>query len=35
MMMSTGVYGLFFDGKRWDIGTKEGWIETNVKLGLK
>jgi UTP--glucose-1-phosphate uridylyltransferase len=35
MMMNKGVYGLFFEGKRWDIGTKEGWIETNVKLGLK
>jgi UTP--glucose-1-phosphate uridylyltransferase len=34
MMMHEEVYGLFFEGKRWDIGTKEGWIETNIKLGL-
>lgn len=28
-------YGLFYEGKRWDMGTKEGWIATNVSLGLK
>jgi UTP--glucose-1-phosphate uridylyltransferase len=34
MMKDNQVYGLCFEGKRWDIGTKEGWIETNVRLGL-
>jgi UTP--glucose-1-phosphate uridylyltransferase len=35
MMMSNDVYGLCFEGKRWDTGTKKGWIETNVRLGLR
>lgn len=35
MMKDNKVYGLCFEGKRWDIGTKEGWIETNVRLGLR
>jgi UTP--glucose-1-phosphate uridylyltransferase len=35
MMRNKDAYGLRFEGKRWDIGTKEGWIETNVRLGLK
>jgi UTP--glucose-1-phosphate uridylyltransferase len=35
MMKDNQVYGLCFEGKRWNIGTKEGWIETNVRLGLE
>jgi UTP--glucose-1-phosphate uridylyltransferase len=35
MMLCNDVYGLCFEGKRWDTGTKEGWIETNVRLGLR
>jgi UTP--glucose-1-phosphate uridylyltransferase len=35
LMKDNAVYGLRFEGKRWDIGTKEGWIETNVRLGLE
>jgi UTP--glucose-1-phosphate uridylyltransferase len=35
MMRGNQVYGLCFEGKRWDIGTKEGWIATNVRLGLE
>jgi UTP--glucose-1-phosphate uridylyltransferase len=34
LLKDNTAYGLFFEGKRWDIGTKEGWIETNVRLGL-
>jgi UTP--glucose-1-phosphate uridylyltransferase len=34
MMQDNEVYGLCYEGKRWDIGTKEGWIATNVRLGL-
>ncbi|QGQ95326.1 hypothetical protein EHS13_10745 [Paenibacillus psychroresistens] len=34
LLKDNAAYGLFFEGKRWDIGTKEGWIETNVRLGL-
>jgi UTP--glucose-1-phosphate uridylyltransferase len=34
LLKDKDAYGLFFEGKRWDIGTKEGWIETNVRLGL-
>jgi UTP--glucose-1-phosphate uridylyltransferase len=34
LVKDKSAYGLFFEGKRWDIGTKEGWIETNVRLGL-
>jgi UTP--glucose-1-phosphate uridylyltransferase len=34
LLKENNAYGLRFEGKRWDIGTKEGWIETNVRLGL-
>lgn len=34
MLKNKDAYGLCFEGKRWDIGTKEGWIETNVRLGF-
>jgi len=34
LLKDNDSYGLCFEGKRWDIGTKEGWIETNVRLGL-
>lgn len=34
LMRNHAVFGLIFEGTRWDIGTKEGWIATNVKLGL-
>jgi UTP--glucose-1-phosphate uridylyltransferase len=34
MMTNNDVYGLCFEGKRWDTGTKSGWIETNLRLGL-
>jgi UTP--glucose-1-phosphate uridylyltransferase len=34
MLEDNDSYGLCFEGSRWDIGTKEGWIETNVRLGL-
>jgi UTP--glucose-1-phosphate uridylyltransferase len=34
LVKDNAAYGLFFEGKRWDIGTKESWIETNVSLGL-
>jgi UTP--glucose-1-phosphate uridylyltransferase len=34
MLKDDHAYGLIFEGKRWDIGTKEGWIAANVRLGL-
>jgi UTP--glucose-1-phosphate uridylyltransferase len=34
LLKENNAYGLRFEGKRWDIGTKEGWIETNVRLGM-
>ncbi|AER66495.1 UDP-glucose pyrophosphorylase [Thermovirga lienii DSM 17291] len=29
------VYGLVFSGKRYDCGTKEAWLRTNVALALR
>ena len=29
------VYGLLFEGKRYDVGNKLGFIEANIKLALK
>lgn len=32
-LMAMGqVYGVNYEGKRWDTGTKEGWLETNIAL---
>jgi len=29
------MYGLHFDGKRYDIGNKIDFLKTNIELGLK
>jgi UTP--glucose-1-phosphate uridylyltransferase len=29
------MYGLKFNGKRYDIGNKMGFLKTNIEFGLK
>ena len=35
MVAEHAMYGLRFHGKRYDIGSKEGFIETNIELALE
>ena len=35
MVAEHAMYGLRFDGKRFDIGSKEGFIKTNIELALE
>ncbi|HAX95682.1 MAG TPA: UTP--glucose-1-phosphate uridylyltransferase [Prolixibacteraceae bacterium] len=35
MVRDQAMYGLIFDGKRYDIGNKMGFLKTNIIFGLK
>jgi UTP--glucose-1-phosphate uridylyltransferase len=35
MLKDRPMYGLYLDGKRCDIGSKEGFIKTNIEFALK
>jgi UTP--glucose-1-phosphate uridylyltransferase len=35
MVQDQAMYGLIFDGKRYDIGNKMGFLKTNIIFGLK
>jgi UTP--glucose-1-phosphate uridylyltransferase len=35
MLKDRSMYGLYLDGKRCDIGNKEGFIKTNIEFALK
>jgi UTP--glucose-1-phosphate uridylyltransferase len=35
MLKNRPMYGLYLDGKRCDIGNKEGFIKTNIEFALK
>jgi len=35
MLADQTIYGLRLDGKRHDVGSKQGFIETNIEFALK
>lgn len=35
MMLDVGMYGLVFDGKRYDIGNKLDFLKTNIEFALR
>lgn len=35
MLREEDVYAWVFDGERYDVGTKEGWLATNLELALR
>ena len=35
MVKSHPMFGLQFEGKRYDIGDKLGFLKTNIEFGLK